>query len=296
MLQELKSFTYFLAMERGVSKNTIEAYQRDLTQYIHFLQESEAIEMIDQISQGHIKAYIHHLKSQGKAASTLARTVTSIRAFHQFLLRESIHKSDPTIHIERPKETKRIPSILTTSEVEALLEAKVDNPLLDIRNKGMLELLYATGIRVSELCNLTTADLHLELGFLRCFGKGNKERIIPIGRVAKKVLEQYLLSARPLLIKQQNHDFLFVNHHGRQLSRQGFWKIIKMLAKLAGIETELTPHTLRHSFATHLLENGADIRAVQEMLGHADISTTQIYTHVTKTRMKDVYSKYHPRA
>ncbi|ADU30049.1 site-specific tyrosine recombinase XerD [Evansella cellulosilytica] len=296
MQQELREFLHYLIVERGLSKNTTEAYNRDLTAYIQYIESHENKKDVNEINRPAIMQYLYFLKDNGRAPTTITRNISSIRAFHQFLLRERLSSSDPTIHISRPKQEKKLPKILSTTEVEALISASVKNPALNIRNKAMLEVLYATGIRVSELCQLSLSDLHLDMGFIRCIGKGNKERIIPIGNVATKALETYLQKSRPTLLKKQAHSILFVNHHGNKMSRQGFWKIIKLLAKEANIKKELTPHTLRHSFATHLLENGADLRAVQEMLGHVDISTTQIYTHITKTRMKDVYSRYHPRA
>lgn len=296
MEEKRNDFIHYLLVERGLSQNTIESYERDLTNYIQFLQEKEQVHKVKEINRYMILRYIYSLKDEGKAQSTISRNLSSIRAFHHFLLRESHVNSDPTLHIEMPRPEKKLPKVLSTSEVEALLAASVKNPYLNIRNKTMLEVLYATGLRVTELVQLTLSDIHLHMGFLRCIGKGNKERIVPLGSAAIEMLEQYIQEARPILLKKKRHDVLFVNHHGNPMSRQGFWKIIKHLAKEANIKKELTPHTLRHSFATHLLENGADLRSVQEMLGHADISTTQIYTHVTKTRMKEVYAKYHPRA
>ncbi|SDY59670.1 integrase/recombinase XerD [Evansella caseinilytica] len=296
MQQKLNEFIHYLIVEKGLSQNTTAAYRRDLTSYLTYLQYHSGATGLAEVTRTMILQFLYQLKDEGKATTTLARTLSSIRSFHFFLIREGHVTTDPSLHIEMPRAEKRLPKVLSTSEVEALLVASVNKPLLDLRNKAMLELLYATGIRVSELCHLQLSDIHLQMGFIRCIGKGNKERIIPLGSVASSVLERYIREARPQLLKKQRHDILFVNHHGRQLSRQGFWKIIKQLAAASGIKKELTPHMLRHSFATHLLENGADLRAVQEMLGHADISTTQIYTHVTKTRMKEVYSRYHPRA
>ncbi|UTR09545.1 site-specific tyrosine recombinase XerD [Evansella sp. LMS18] len=295
MERELEAFIKFLKEEKGLSVNTTEAYSRDLKNYINYIKKKEDKKSTGEITRSSILHYLYSLKDSGKTSSTLARTLSSIRAFHQFLIRESYTDKDPSVQIEIPKADKKLPKILSLDEVEKLLVTTVDNPSLNMRNQAMLELLYATGIRVSELCSLTLQDVHLEMGYIRCIGKGNKERVIPLGKSAVKTTERYLREARPLLIRQQ-HDILFVNHHGKQMTRQGFWKIIKHLAEKAGINKELTPHTLRHSFAAHLLENGADIRAVQEMLGHADISTTQIYTQVTKMRMKEVYSKFHPRA
>jgi integrase/recombinase XerD len=293
----LQDFLHFLIVEKGLAKNTIVSYERDLKSYLHYLQTVEQIADVNQITRIHIIQFLNHLRKEGKSAKTLARHVASLRSFHQFLLREKMADHDPSVHIESPHLERSLPKVLTLTEVEALLEAPDTSKPSGLRDAAMLELLYATGIRVSELVNLNLDDLHLTMGFLRCIGKGNKERIIPVGKTALHVLDQYLQYGRPnMQSKKYRTDALFLNHHGNRLTRQGFWKILKGLAKKANIEKELTPHTLRHSFATHLLENGADLRAVQEMLGHADISTTQIYTHVTKTRLREVYSKFHPRA
>lgn len=292
----IDEYIHYNIVERGLSDNTIQSYRRDLKQYIHYLIEVEKVTDIDEVTRSLILNYLYSLKDEGRADTTIARTIASIRSFHQFLLREKLADKDPSVHIETPKAAKRLPKVLSMNEVEALLDAPNGSTAFDLRNKAMLELLYATGIRVSELCSLELQDLHLTMGFIRCVGKGNKERIIPLGTIAKEAIERYLEAGRPELLKKKPHKEVFVNHHGNPLSRQGFWKILKQLANKAGIDKPLTPHTLRHSFATHLLENGADLRAVQEMLGHADISTTQIYTHVTKTRLRDVYAKHHPRA
>ncbi|WP_078553155.1 site-specific tyrosine recombinase XerD [Bacillus alkalicellulosilyticus] len=296
-MQELVAdFIHYVVVERGLADNTIQSYRRDLQQYTKYQKEVEVNSHIDEIDRTCILNYLYFLKDQGKADTTIARNIASIRAFHQFLLREKKADKDPTVHIEIPKSAKRLPKVLSTEEVEALLEVPHGTDPFSIRNKAMLELLYATGMRVSELCQLELQDVHMTMGFIRCIGKGNKERIIPLGSLANQSMKVYLENARPRMLKKRSHQKVFVNHIGNPLSRQGFWKILKALAKKAKIEKELTPHTLRHSFATHLLENGADLRAVQEMLGHADISTTQIYTHVTKTRLKDVYAQFHPRA
>ncbi|OIU71162.1 site-specific tyrosine recombinase XerD [Rossellomorea aquimaris] len=297
MEDQIKDYMHFLIVEKGLAKNTIESYQRDLKNYSLYLANVEEISTFNEVTRVNIVQFLGHLKDQGKSSKTVARHVASIRSFHQFLLREKSADQDPTVHIETPKTERNLPRILSIEEVEALLEAPEESTPLGMRDKAMLELLYATGIRVSELISLKMEDVHLTMGFVRCIGKGNKERIIPIGKTAMTVLEKYLENARlKLRSKKHKDEHLFLNHHGKGLTRQGFWKNLKALAKKANIEKDLTPHTLRHSFATHLLENGADLRAVQEMLGHADISTTQIYTHVTKTRLKDVYSKFHPRA
>jgi integrase/recombinase XerD len=297
MNEHLKDFIHFLVVEKGLSRNTIVSYERDLKSYLRFLQDIEKLTELDSIQRSQIIHFLAHLKDSGKSAKTIARHVASLRAFHQFLLREKVVGQDPTVHIESPQLERNLPKVLSLQEVEILLESPKLVDHYGYRDKAMLELLYATGIRVSELIGLNMDDIHLTMGFIRCIGKGNKERIIPLGRTASAALEQYLVKGRPKFVSKRHKDeAFFLNHHGKRLTRQGFWKILKRLAKEANIEKELTPHTLRHSFATHLLENGADLRAVQEMLGHADISTTQIYTHVTKTRLKDVYSKFHPRA
>jgi integrase/recombinase XerD len=296
MEDQLKDFMHFLIVEKALAKNTIVSYERDLKTYLKYIETVENVQKINDIGRIQIVHYLGHLKEQGKSSRTIARNIASIRAFHQFLLREKVADQDPSVHIETPQLERTLPKVLNLQEVECLLEVPKTNTHYGLRDKAMLELLYATGIRVSELIGLNLDDAHLTMGFVRCIGKGNKERIIPLGRTAATAIQQYLEKGRPQFIKNHREVSLFVNHHGRRLTRQGFWKILKGLTDKAGIEKELTPHTLRHSFATHLLENGADLRAVQEMLGHSDISTTQIYTHVTKTRLKDVYSQFHPRA
>jgi integrase/recombinase XerD len=294
---QIKDFMHYLIVERGLAKNTIESYQRDLMKYRQYLQRVEQLASYNDVTRLMILSFLKHLHEQNKSSKTIARHLASIRAFHQFLLREKAADQDPSVHIETPQLERKLPQVLSAEEVEALLSVPNTGTPFGIRDKAMLELLYATGMRVSELMNLNVDDVHLTMGFIRCFGKGSKERIVPIGRMAAEAVEIYLSQARSLLVKKQKTETaLFVNHHGTRLTRQGFWKILKKMASEAKIEKELTPHTLRHSFATHLLENGADLRAVQEMLGHADISTTQIYTHVTKARLKDVYNQFHPRA
>lgn len=294
----MQDFLHYLTVERNLAKNTIVSYERDLRKYVHYLKHVEQIGSWNDVSRLHILQFLKFLKEKGSSAKTIARHIASIRSFHQFLLREKATEQDPSVHIETPQMERTLPKVLSMGEVEALLDTPKANTPFGIRDKAMLELLYATGMRVSELVGLNLADVHLTMGFVRCYGKGNKERIVPIGRLALEALKVYIEKARPKLLdpKKRTTDALFLNHHGQRLTRQGFWKILKKLAKEANIQKELTPHTLRHSFATHLLENGADLRAVQELLGHADISTTQIYTHVTKTRLKDVYKQYHPRA
>ncbi|MEH7483068.1 site-specific tyrosine recombinase XerD [Neobacillus drentensis] len=295
MDEQIKDFMDYLTVEKGSAKNTIMAYERDLKNYLHYLINVESVHSLNDVQRVHIVHFLRFLKEQGKSSKTLARHIASVRAFHQFLLRAKATDQDPSVQIETPRLERSLPNVLSLQEVEILLDAPNTQDHFGIRDKAMLELLYATGIRVSELIGLEIDNIQLTMGFVRC--NGNKERIIPIGRAAADAIKHYLEDGRPRFTsaKQQDHA-LFLNHQGKQLTRQGFWKILKRLAREAGIDKELTPHTLRHSFATHLLENGADLRAVQEMLGHADISTTQIYTHVSKTKLKDVYSKFHPRA
>lgn len=291
-----EDFVHYLQVERGLSDNTLKSYKRDLKQYILYIEKVLQKTQWDDVGRTDIVGFLYKLKDDGKSAATIARTIASIRSFHQFLIREQLVVHDPSIHIETPKKERKLPDVLSTQDVEALLKIQ-GNSSLKIRNKAMLELLYATGLRVTELTSLKVSDLHLTMGFVRCLGKGSKERIVPLGEIAKEAMNDYLQHARGSLTKRKiDNNTLFVNQHGRQLSRQGIWKILKGVALETGIKKKITPHTLRHSFATHLLENGADLRSVQEMLGHEDISTTQVYTHVTKARLKDIYQSYHPRA
>ncbi|MEH7504549.1 site-specific tyrosine recombinase XerD [Neobacillus drentensis] len=295
MDEQLKDFMEYLIVEKGLAKNTIMAYERDLKSYLYYLKNVESVHSLNDVQRVHIIHFLRFLKENGKSSKTLARHIASVRAFHQFLLRAKTTEQDPSVQIETPRLERSLPNVLSLQEVEILLDAPKSQDHFGIRDKAMLELLYATGIRVSELINLEIDNVQLTMGFVRC--NGNKERIIPIGRAATDAIKHYLENGRPRFISTKHQDnSLFLNHQGKRLTRQGFWKILKKLAREVGINKELTPHTLRHSFATHLLENGADLRAVQEMLGHADISTTQIYTQVSKTKLKDVYSKFHPRA
>lgn len=297
MEDNLQDFIHFLVVEKGLAENTIISYERDLKRYLQYLKNVEKITSFNDVSRLHIMQFLALLKDENKSPKTLARHVASIRSFHQFLLRDQIVTTDATVHLETPKQEQSLPKVLTLAEVERLLESPDLTTHFGLRDKAMLEVLYATGIRVTELINLDLDNVHLTMGFVRCIGKGNKERIIPIGQAAIDAIDNYLNEGRPKFVSRKHRDnALFLNHHGRRLSRQGFWKILKKITLEASIEKPLTPHTLRHSFATHLLENGADLRVVQELLGHADISTTQIYTHVTQTRLKDVYRKHHPRA
>jgi len=296
MKQHLQQFVHHLAVERGLSRNTVESYERDLTGFLDYASR-EGLDPIRDSDRQLITAYMLHLRQQGKAASSAARALVSLRSFYRFLAQERLIERDPSRYMQSPRLPRRLPKAITVEEVDRLLNAPRTDTPQGARDKAMLELLYATGMRVSELIGLDVGDVNLRMGYVRCVGKGSKERIIPMGRQAILHLEHYLTHMRPkLLTGRHAQQALFINRSGSRLTRQGFWKIIRKWADAAGIRTPLSPHTLRHSFATHLLENGADLRAVQEMLGHADISTTQIYTHVTRVRMKEVYDLAHPRA
>lgn len=295
MHQWIVRFVEYLSVERGLSSNTLESYQRDLHAFCIY-QQSIGKQDVVEVRQTDIVSFLGYLHRSGRANATVSRNLASIRSFFQYLYREQVIHSNPTLHVETPKIEKRLPKVLTVDEIERLLEAPDRVSPSGTRDRAMLELLYATGIRVSELVSIQLGDVNLAAGFLKCMGKGSKERIIPIGEIAQHALDTYLRLGRNLFTKNSSCESLFLNHHGAQMSRQGFWKILKKYAQTAGILKDITPHTLRHSFATHLLERGADLRAVQEMLGHADISTTQIYTHVTRGRLKEVYLAAHPRA
>lgn len=291
----VNEFINYLAVERGLAQNTLESYGRDLRQFQNYLMSSQ-IDIVKDSSRNTILTYLNSLQTKGRAVSTISRNLAAIKSFYQYLVRERYLEKDPAANLESPKLEKKLPKILSISEVEELLKQPNTYTPTGLRDKAMLELLYATGIRVSELISLNISDVNLDMGYIKCYGKGAKERIVPLGSIAAKCVQDYINKGRAKLVRTYEEAALFVNHHGNRLTRQGFWKIIKRYAREANITKEITPHTLRHSFATHLLENGADLRSVQEMLGHADISTTQIYTHVTKNRLKEVYDKAHPRA
>ncbi|MFF5993550.1 site-specific tyrosine recombinase XerD [Lysinibacillus sp. KU-BSD001] len=293
----IEDYIHFIRVERQLSNNTLASYRRDLVAYAQHLQEVQQVKSFNEVTRAHILLHLQNLRTEGKTARTVARHISSIRSFHQFLLREKVTTTDPTVHLEMPQLEQKLPKVLSIEEIDALISAPDRSKPQGIRDVAMLELLYASGMRISELIELNLEDIHLTMGFVRVFGKGGKERIIPLGRGALHAVSKYLERARYEL--QGNYpktDALFINRRGKRLTRQGCWKLLKQHAQAAHIQKELTPHVLRHSFATHLIENGADLRAVQEMLGHADISTTQIYTHVSKTRLSEVYKQFHPRA
>ncbi|MGE7914397.1 site-specific tyrosine recombinase XerD [Lysinibacillus xylanilyticus] len=293
----IEDYIHFIQVERQLSDNTLASYRRDLENYVDFLREAEGMSDFRKVERMTILRHLEQLRMQGKTSRTVARHISSIRSFHQFLLREKRAETDPTVHLEMPTIEQKLPNILSIEEIEALLAAPNRSKPQGVRDVAMLELLYGSGMRISELIALDLADIHLTMGFVRVFGKGGKERIIPLGKSALSALSTYLDGARSQLQgKYPKTDAFFINQRGKRLTRQGCWKLMKEHALKAGIQHELTPHILRHSFATHLVENGADLRAVQEMLGHADISTTQIYTHISKSRLSEVYKQFHPRA
>jgi len=300
MHEQIDTYLDYLRVEKGLSKNTIDAYSRDLRQMADFF-ESKRATSLKQISDTHILALLVQLHKLKMDSRSVARHLVTVRGLFKFLKREKYIKDDPTALIEFPKKWHKLPKVMMMDEVEALLSAADLNSKLGLRNYAIIQLMYATGLRASEVVNLTTNQVNMGMtdydqAYLITMGKGSKERIVPLGRVACKAIKEYLETLRPSLSKKRNTDKLFVSRLGRHLSRQQLWNIVKALAKKAKIKTEITPHTLRHSFATHLLENGADLRSVQTMLGHSDISTTQIYTHVNKTRLREIYKKFHPRA
>ena len=290
----VKEYTSFMTDIRQKSLNTVESYKRDVTQYISYL-DGTGVTDISSTTKTTVLSYLLYLQKEGRASSTVSRTLASLRSYYLFMMQNGVVKSNPTSNLEAPHVEKKIPKILSGEEVELLLEQPKNCDNKGIRDKAMLELLYATGIRVSELINLDVSDVNVPMSFVRCKG-GKKERIIPMGHQAKDALENYINNVRKYMVKDENETALFVNCSGARLSRQGFWKLIKYYQHIAGIETDITPHTLRHSFAAHLLENGADLHSIQEMMGHADISSTQVYSRMMNSKIKDVYAKAHPRA
>lgn len=290
----VKEYTSFMTDIRHKSLNTVESYKRDVTQYISYL-DGTGVTDISSTTKTTVLSYLLYLQKEGRASSTVSRTLASLRSYYLFMMQNGVVKSNPTSNLEAPHVEKKIPKILSGEEVELLLEQPKNCDNKGIRDKAMLELLYATGIRVSELINLDVSDVNVPMNFVRCKG-GKKERIIPMGHQAKDALENYINNVRKYMVKDENETALFVNCSGARLSRQGFWKLIKYYQHIAGIETDITPHTLRHSFAAHLLENGADLHSIQEMMGHADISSTQVYSRMMNSKIKDVYAKAHPRA
>jgi integrase/recombinase XerD len=291
----LDAYLDHLRVERGLARNTLEAYSRDLTEFIRWVDENLGRSLRD-VREEDVRFYFLGKKQEGLSARSLRRKASSIRGLYRFLQKEGTLDQDPTELLEVPRPGVPLPRDLTLDEVDRLLAQPDPAEPLGIRDQAMLELLYATGLRVSELLALRLNDINLEVGYVVAYGKGKKERLVPVGEVALEKLKEYLNSARPGLAKSGRVPYAFLNRSGRRLSRQGFWKLLHRYALRAGISSPVTPHVLRHSFATHLLERGADLRSVQLMLGHASISTTQIYTHLNREKLKQIYQRHHPRA
>ena len=289
----VENFLDFLQKDKKLSENTLQSYNRDIKLYGNYL-ESNNLDMLE-TDEDSIKTYLESLKENGKAVSTVSRNLASLRSFYQYLHKTKYVTEDPTVNLESPKIERKPPKVLTADQVELLLEQPKCVDLKGYRDKAMLELVYATGIRVTELISLNIEDINLENGYIKCSSR-TKQRIIPIGNLAINALKDYIDKSREVLLKSEDDTALFVNMNGQRLTRQGFWKIIKQYKAQANIDVDITPHTLRHSFAVHLLENGAELRAIQEMLGHSDISSTQVYAQIEQNRIKDVYMKSHPRA
>ncbi|MDY6861705.1 MAG: site-specific tyrosine recombinase XerD [Thermodesulfobacteriota bacterium] len=295
MQRVLDEFLNYLVLERGFSNNTLECYRRDILKFIVFINK-KGYKNFKKVNERDVSAFLSYLKKNGIATRSATRNLVALRSFFSFLHREKILNSNPAKDVDSPKNWLTLPHTLSKKEVMLILEKPDITSPLGFRDKTMLELLYATGLRVSELISLNVKQVNIERGYLIAFGKGAKERMVPLGEVSGGLLKDYLKIARSILLGDTNSDFVFINRSGNKLTRQGFWKILKKYALRAGIQKTITPHTFRHSFATHLLEGGADLRSVQVMLGHVNISTTQIYTHITMDRLKKVHKEYHPRS
>lgn len=293
MEQYIQGFIEYLHNVKKMSENTEMSYRRDLAKVVSYLND-QGIKDIKKVTATNLTSYVLYLEKNNFSAATISRNIASLKAFYHYLMKEGIVSEDVAEDLHAPKIEKKIPEILSMEEVVRLLEQPTGDSSKEIRDKAMLELLYATGIRVTELITLKVEDVNLNMGYITC-KDANKERVIPFGNEAKKALNRYLDGVREAMLADPSSEYLFANCSGQPMSRQGFWKLIKYYAKKAGITSDITPHTLRHSFAAHLVENGADLRSVQEMLGHSDISTTQIYAHMNHSHIKEVYAKAHPR-
>ncbi len=294
LMNLVEAFLDHAMVGEGLAPNTIEAYFQDLRDFAHYLTKQGILRPED-VRRSTITLYLFSLRRRGFTPSTARRRLSAIRAFYRFLLQEGKVSVDPTLDVGGPKVGRRLPEVLSIEEVERLLAQPQGSSPFALRDRAMLEVLYATGLRVSELVSLNLGDVHLEMEYVRCHGKGGKERVVPLGSMAVRALLDYLRDGRPLLARGRQTPALFLNCRGGRMTRQGFWKVLRRYARAAGIKGTVRPHVLRHSFATHLLERGADLRAVQEMLGHASIATTQIYTHLAKEQLRQIYDKAHPR-
>lgn len=291
----LEEFRDYLQFERGVSPRTLDAYGRDLRRLVDYA-ERIGVSNVGRLSAAQVREFVYDLKDQGLQATSIRRTLSALRTYFAFLVAEGHVTADPTEQVEMPKTWRKLPGVLSRDDVEKILEAPDISDRLYWRDKALLEFAYASGVRVSELASLKVRDIDLAEGVATVFGKGAKERMVPIGRSAQRALDVYIRETRPKLARKEGQGVAFVNAQGRPLTRMGIWKILRKHVRRAGVKKRVTPHTLRHCFATHLLEGGADLAAVQEMLGHADISTTQIYTHVDREYLRDVHKRYHPRS
>lgn len=290
-----EQFLDYLKQEKRMSKNTVQAYKQDMAAFLLFLNGRGTHEFAACVNAD-VVAYLLELKKQGKAGATLNRKIASLRALYNYLLSKGLIAQDPTAHIKSPKIERKDPEFLTMEEVETLLELP-DKTMKGMRDKAILEILYATGIRVSELIEANLSDINMRMGFMTCTGEHGKARVIPMGRPARSAVEDYIYEIRPKFLRENlDEEALFLNYQGQRLSRQGLWKILKEYASKIGIENKITPQTLRNSFAVHMVQNGADLKSLQELMGHEDMTATQIYLSVTKNRIKDVYDKTHPRA
>lgn len=287
----INKFTEYLIIDKKYSENTIKAYNNDLKKFKNFFKNKD----INKIDETSIREYLKYLNKENNDTRTISHNISTLRSFYKFLLIEKILKNNPMEYIELPKTKKTLPKTLSIEEIDKLLDINLTDSF-SYRNKAMLELMYSSGLRVSELINVSIHDIDTSNCIIRIMGKGSKERIVPLGDYAIRYIELYLKEHREKLIKRELNDYLFLNNHGKKMTRQGFFKILKGIAREKNIKTEFSPHTLRHSFATHLLNGGADLRSIQEMLGHSDISTTQIYTHVSKEKLKENYNNFHPHA
>jgi integrase/recombinase XerD len=294
MNELIDNFIDYLAVERGLADNTLLAYRRDLNKYVAQLDE-RGIKSVGNVQREHVTEFIFHEKDAGLSTSSICRSLAAIKMFHRFLVRERLAPTDPTNLVDTPKLWKKIPDVLSQSEVELIINATRGRKPQQVRDLAIVELFYASGMRVSELASLKVENLNFDVGYVRCLGKGRKERVIPIGKQSRDAVRKYCDTVRPKFLKAKVSGDLFLSRLGRKMSRQAIWQLIKQYAKKANITKTIKPHTLRHTFATHLLQHGADLRSVQEMLGHADISTTQIYTHVDRDRLKTVHKQFHPR-
>ncbi|MDV7686179.1 site-specific tyrosine recombinase XerD [Oenococcus oeni] len=290
----LLDYTRYLRTERGLLENSIKSYKQDLSEFGAYIQKENIL--LVKVDRFTILDWLNYLQNAGKSNNSIVHMVSSLRKFFAYLSDDQQIQIDPMLKVTTPKKNSHLPQVLTATEIEAVLAVPDISTTLGLRNRALLETMYATGFRVSEICNLKLADLHDELGLITTIGKGQKQRIVPIGEMSLLYISKYFKESRPVLLKDKESPYLFLNDHGHQISRQGIFKLVKEIAIKAGIDKDISPHTLRHSFATNLLENGADLRIVQELLGHSDISTTQIYTHVSQKHIREQYNRFHPRA